>query len=349
MYDLAVTLANRSDIHLSMWGPPGPIPEGAAYIATPNEASWLTHLLERGGIAHLLRTHTVQGLNSGLWLTFLLRRAYGRQDTTDLVHINWLQNAIALWGSRTPALVTVLGTDYELLSNPAFRWVLRTVFRQRRCVIAPNAHWMVPALERRFGDVAQVKALPFGIQKRWFELNRTMPDTVPRKWLVVLRLTGNKLGPLFDWGESIFTGADELHVFGPQQERVTIPEWVHYHGPTTPDLLEAQWFPTAAGLITLSRHSEGRPQIMLEAMAAGLPIIASTIPAHMDLIKDGHTGFLVETQEQFSSALRRLKHPEYNRHNGLAAKVWVEQQIGDWNDSVSRYVATYRTLLPPPQ
>jgi len=349
MYDLAITLAQRSDVNLFMWGPPGPIPAGADYIATPKEASWLTRLLKEGGIAHLLRTRTFRGLSAGLRLTVLLRRVYRRHQTIDLIHVNWLQNAIALWGSRTPALVTVLGTDYELLSNTGLRQALRAVFRQRRCVIAPNAHWMVPALERHFGDVAQVHALPFGIQQRWFEIDRVNLDTTPRKWLVVLRLTRNKLGPLFEWGESMFTDADELHVFGPQQERVTIPHWVHYHGPTTPDLLEAQWFPTAAGLITLSRHSEGRPQIMLEAMAAGLPIIASTIPAHMDLLKDGHTGFLVETQEHFSSALRRLKHPEYNRHIGLAAKVWVKQQIGDWNDSVSRYVATYRTLLPPPQ
>jgi len=349
MYDLALTLAQRSDVNLSMWGPPGPVPAGADYIATPKESSWLTRLLTQGGIAHLLRTHTVRGLSSGLRLTIMLRRAYRRQQTIDLFHVNWLQNAIALWGSHTPALVTVLGTDYELLSNAALRWALRAVFRQRRCMIAPNAHWMVPALERHFGDIAQVQALPFGIQRRWFEINRTNPDTAPRKWLVVLRLTRNKLGPLFEWGESIFTNVDELHVFGPKQESVTIPHWVHYHGPATPDMLSVQWFPQAAGLITLSRHSEGRPQIMLEAMAAGLPIIASPIPAHMDLLKDGHTGFLVNTQEEFYAALLRLQDPAYNRRIGLTAKNWVKQEIGDWNDCVSRYVAAYRALLTPPQ
>ncbi len=88
---------------------------------------------------------------------------------------------------------------------------------------------------------------------------------------------------------------------------------------------------------------------MLEAMAAGLPIIASKIPAHVDLLDDGNTGFLVDTREEFSSALLRLQDPEYNQRIGLAAKHWVKQQFGDWNDCVSRYVAAYRTLLTPPQ
>jgi glycosyltransferase involved in cell wall biosynthesis len=63
----------------------------------------------------------------------------------------------------------------------------------------------------------------------------------------------------------------------------------------TPRALLEEWFPQAAGLITLSQHDEGRPQVLLEAMAARLPVIASNLPAHRDLIRSGETGMLVDS------------------------------------------------------
>jgi len=51
-----------------------------------------------------------------------------------------------------------------------------------------------------------------------------------------------------------------------------------YHGPVSPDNLWGKWFPLCSGLITLSHHDEGKPQVMIEAMVAGLPVIASDMP-----------------------------------------------------------------------
>src|SRR3546814_20018551 len=59
-----------------------------------------------------------------------------------------------------------------------------------------------------------------------------------------------------------------LHLYGPMEEEVELPGWVHYHGPASPRLLADEVFPAARGLITLSQHAEGRPQVLLEAMAA---------------------------------------------------------------------------------
>ena len=108
------------------------------------------------------------------------------------------------------------------------------------------------------------------------------------------------------------------------------------------------WFPKARGLITLSRHAEGRPQVMLEAMASALPIVASRMPAHADIVADGSTGILCGDQSEYAAALERLEQPEVNRTFGESAREWVMREMGTWDDCAARYVRVYRRLLESP-
>jgi glycosyltransferase involved in cell wall biosynthesis len=129
------------------------------------------------------------------------------------------------------------------------------------------------------------------------------------------------------------------------QEKITIPEWVQYHGPSHPAELQTHWFPKASGLITLSRHDEGRPQVMLEAMASGLPIIASDLPAHRDIIQHNQTGWLTSSRADFAQALAHLEQSEQNRIMGEAAKKKVKESIGTWDGCAARYAILYKKLL----
>jgi glycosyltransferase involved in cell wall biosynthesis len=109
--------------------------------------------------------------------------------------------------------------------------------------------------------------------------------------------------------------------------------------------LSQEWFPRAHGLVTLSRHAEGRPQVMLEAMAAGLPIIASGMPAHADIVDDGVTGALVGSQHDYERELAALEDAATNQRMGTAARAWSMREIGTWDDCAARYVRIYRRLL----
>jgi len=343
--DMARTLAETQELRLALWAPPGELPQAVSDAATADEAAWLRRLMEDGGIAHRLRQRGPLALVTICGLLARLRSVYRRSDA-DLFHVNWLQNALPLAGSAKPVLVTVLGTDFGLLKLPGMIHLLRRCLRGRPAILAPNAGWMAAELERNFRDVAAVRPIPFGVDEPWFRLQRGTASPPPCRWLAVTRLTRGKLGPLFEWGRSAFRHGHELHLFGPQQEAgIEIPDWVHYHGPTHPQELREVWFPQAAGLITLSRHNEGRPQVVLEAMAAGLPVIASVLPAHSDVISHLGTGMLVDSEATLIEALSFLAARRNNLDMGEAARAWVLANIGTWRDCAQRYVAAYATLL----
>lgn len=329
-------------VDVRLWAPPGPLPQAVMTVASEAELAWLDRLSEAGGIASRLRAGPVSAAYWGAGLLRRLWRAY-RRERFDVVHVNWLQNALPLMGTRAPAVIGVLGSDFGLLRLPAMAALIKSVLAGRRAMLAPNAPWMAPKLHALFGAVAAVRPLPFGVAAEWFAVERR-PALDGAPWLAVTRLTRAKLGELFRWGDGLFDARRPLVLLGPKQEALALPAWVDYRGATHPEALRREWFPRAAGLISLSRHDEGRPQVMIEAMAAGLPLIATDLPAHRDLVDHGGNGWLTESREALAAALDDLSDPQRNRRAGAASRDKARREIGDWNAAAARFRAAYREV-----
>jgi len=77
--------------------------------------------------------------------------------------------------------------------------------------------------------------------------------------------------------------------------------------------LDVEYFYNKAKIFAFTSSSEGFPNVIGEAMSAGLPVIAyDCVAGPSDLIEDNKTGFLVElhNQKAFKSALTKLMRNE---------------------------------------
>jgi glycosyltransferase involved in cell wall biosynthesis len=64
---------------------------------------------------------------------------------------------------------------------------------------------------------------------------------------------------------------------------------------------------------------------VLQYMAAGLPVIANPVGIQAGLVRDGETGFLARTPEDWHEAVARLTaDPGLRKRMGLAGRAFVE-------------------------
>ncbi len=76
-------------------------------------------------------------------------------------------------------------------------------------------------------------------------------------------------------------------------------------------------------IFVLPSHYEGMSNSLLEAMACGLPVIASDIPGNNDIIRDRYNGILFEDENKDALAdafTYLLHHPEKAKDIGLKAR-----------------------------
>jgi glycosyltransferase involved in cell wall biosynthesis len=95
------------------------------------------------------------------------------------------------------------------------------------------------------------------------------------------------------------------------------------HRTDVPDLL------AAADVFVLPSSNEGLPLALLEATAAGIPVIASDIGGNRDIVTDGETGLLVPVDDAnaLGSAINRLvQDPAYARRLGEAGAARFEER-----------------------
>jgi glycosyltransferase involved in cell wall biosynthesis len=156
------------------------------------------------------------------------------------------------------------------------------------------------------------------------ELAETLPSV---HWLLV----GGFSDP--DWEREILGSVSQHGLAG------------RFHFPGFQDSMPP--FFRAMDLLCHPSRREGAPRAVLEAMAAGCPVVAAEVDGVPDLVEHGGTGFLfpVDDFEAFRDSVRRVLHEEgVRRRMGAAARARIEERF-TMRSAVAAYEDFYEGLI----
>ena len=223
-----------------------------------------------------------------------------------------LPYVISLRGGDVPGLVPELDSLHKVLAP-----LRRVVLRHARAVIA-NSEGLGKLSEA--ADSYPVRVIPNGVDTEFFRPGSARsPSSAANDALRVLfvgRFQEQKnLEVLLQQLARFPSGSFELHLVGngPLETRLRaladqleIGELITWHG-WLPRLALPKVYQSADCLVNPSLY-EGMPNVVLEAMASGLPVIASNISGHEALALNGETGIIfdVEQPDTLFSAIGRL-------------------------------------------
>src|SRR5205814_1688916 len=104
-----------------------------------------------------------------------------------------------------------------------------------------------------------------------------------------------------------------------------------------------------ASLFVLPSLTEGVSLTLLEAMARGIPVVATRVGGNAEVVMDGETGLLVGTRaptELAAAMVRLVRDPGEGLRLGLAGRARVERHF-DVRRMVADYEAHYTADARP--
>jgi glycosyltransferase involved in cell wall biosynthesis len=300
---------------------------------------------------------TLTYLFSVLWFLLKKRRSY------DIIHCHLLQGFHSLAAILMKALfkkkviikvgATGLLSDFIMIKKVLMGdWLLRRTLGADR-VITVCSPSSAEALAAGFSPV-QVAHIPNGVDTACFKPG---PDTGKRgdtitfigrldylKGVDVLlqalrKLIDSRIPVHLD----ILGDGPERNKLEMMSQQLGINDAVTFHGAVH----GVEPYLQQATMLVLPSLSEGMPNVVLEAMACGLPVIATRVGGIVDIIADGENGLLVDAQrpDQLYDAMKKLfTDRQLADRLGRQALKTIEQQFSI-DTIVNRYSALYLALM----
>jgi len=181
-----------------------------------------------------------------------------------------------------------------------------------------------------------VEAWPTDVPKDDYLLwvGRFSPDKGPHRAIRVAQATGRRLllaGPVQPGQERFFAEAVEPHLDG---ERI---RWVGEVGGRA----KQELFAGAAAFLMPIRWPEPFGMVMVEAMAAGTPVIAFAEGSVPEVVEPGRSGLIVGDEEAMAAAVAEVAELDPADCRASARERFHPQRVA------ARYEAVYRAIAAP--
>ncbi len=284
-----------------------------------------------------------------------------RAERFDLVHAHVYASAaaaIATAGTGVPLVIT------EHTEAPWRTWRARLFsrwfYRRAEHVIAVSGairrllieRYAVPPERVSFVPNAVVAVLDSpssvssAIPAKWREgpLVGRVARLQPEKGMEVFLQAAARVAPLFPEANFLVVGDGPLREeLAALSERLGLGRRVHFLGYRS----DARAIIGMLDVLVVSSHSDGAPLVVLEAMEAGVPVVASAVGGIPDQIRDEREGLLVPPGDPVAlgdALLCLLRDPVYARRLGEAGRLRAVSELG-YPTLLRRVEAVYRAAL----
>lgn len=316
---------------------------------------------EPGGIPVALKRNSWLYLVVPLYLLAMFYQCLRMSRRVDLIHANWSVNGfvagIAGWLSGVPVVTTLRGTDLSSVPRSAImRFFVYACLRTSRATVTVGSDMQQRLVKvfPRYRD--RVMTIPNGVDDEFLQISRPRDSGQGVDVLAVGNLVPNKamdliiraVAALEDPGLRLNIVGDGTEKLGLRAlaGRLAVTERVHLAGPVPHCLINTVY--RDADIFVLASYSEGRPNVLVEAMASGVAIIASRIDGVTELIEHDRTGLLFDPgdSEQLATCIRLLRDEPERRHRlGAAARRFVTDNSLLWSQTADRYLQLYQSIL----
>jgi teichuronic acid biosynthesis glycosyltransferase TuaC len=287
--------------------------------------------LQHGIPVYHPRYLAVRGLNmySAPYLLYhssrpAIRDLLARGERFDAIdaHYVYPDGVAAIWLGRhfnLPVVITARGSDVSLLPDYALpRHLIRRAIRTSAALIAVSAAVKMALVQLGAPD-EKVTILRNGVDTRLF---RPMDRAIARETLALTRRTLVSVGSLIerkghDRIIQAMTQLDgcELLIAGVGPEHHRLSRLIDKLNLTDRIRLLGSWphgdlprLYNAADALVLASSREGWPNVLMEAIACGTPVVASNIWGNPEIVSCKQAGVLIEqnTSDGIAAAVRRL-------------------------------------------
>jgi len=310
-------------------------------------------LFEGGGIPAHLRRNKFLLLLMPFFLAAFLKAALREARRADLVHCQWLPlgllGLVARRVRKKAFIVTVRGSDKIFFRRP-LRFLLGAILKEASAVVFVGRELMagLPSSEKFF-------VIPNGVD---VSVKKHYPLNVPGKIILYVgNLSRNKsVGTLVQAAALLKDEEDfSLVIVGDGPERESLTSLVQKTGLAgrvlfLKSLAQEQIFHLMdkSTLLVMPSLSEGRSNVLLEALACGLPLVASKIPENEEFVREGVTGLLFEPKnaEDLRDKIRRLvQDPALRVRLAEQGKHFIRDNGLTWEATAQAYYNLYHDTL----
>ena len=278
-------------------------------------------LAYRGGLISSVRRPLGAAGLAPFLVSFTARATrLARRERVEVIHAHWwlpggLAGVPASWGSGAPLVITCHGSDVELMRRPALGRLARRVLGRARVVAAVSSP-LARTVQELTGMETRVLRMPLVIPAVTPAHPRPAASS-PLRLLAVGRLSPEKgFDVAIDALSRLAAQGVEagLRIVGDGPDRQALERQarglaVVFDGPMPRSGL-AEAIRSSHAVLVPSRH-EGLSLVALEALALGVPVIASSVGGLVEVVHPPEDGILVpaEDPDALAAAIRRLPLP----------------------------------------